>query len=236
MSEAARSPQAADATGAAVRAALGVGLAVSAYGVSFGALAVASGLDVWQTCVLSLLMFSGGSQFALVGVLASGGASAGPAAIASATLLGIRNGLYSMRMSPIIGGPWWRRLLAGHWTIDESTAVGTAQPTLRGQRIGFWVTGAVIYVGWNVTTLLGALLGDLVGDVRMFGLDAAAAAAFLGLLWPRLTARQPVVVAIAAAVVAAVLVPWLPPGLPVLAAALVAIVVGVTNLFGRSRA
>jgi len=219
-----------------VRAALGVGLAVSAYGVSFGALAVASGLDVWQTCVLSLLMFSGGSQFALVGVLASGGASAGPAAIASATLLGIRNGLYSMRMSPIIGGPWWRRLLAGHWTIDESTAVGTAQPTLRGQRIGFWVTGAVIYVGWNVTTLLGALLGDLVGDVRMFGLDAAAAAAFLGLLWPRLTARQPVVVAIAAAVVAAVLVPWLPPGLPVLAAALVAIVVGVTNLFGRRTA
>jgi len=216
-----------------VRAAFGVGLAVSAYGVSFGALAVASGLDIWQTCVLSLLMFSGGSQFALIGVLATGGAAAGPAAIASATLLGIRNGLYSMRMSPIVGGPWWRRLLAGHWTIDETTAVGTAQPTLRGQRVGFWVTGAVIYVGWNLTTLVGALLGDLAGDVRMYGLDAAAAAAFLGLLWPRLTSRQPVAVAVAAAVVAAVLVPWLAPGLPVLAAAVVAVVVGVTNLFGR---
>jgi len=216
-----------------VRAALGVGVAVSAYGVSFGALAVASGLDIWQTCVLSLLMFSGGSQFALVGVLASGGVAAGPAAIASATLLGIRNGLYSMRMSPVVGGPWWRRLLAAHWTIDESTAVASAQPTLRGQRVGFWVTGAVIYLGWNLTTLLGALLGDLVGDVRMYGLDAAAAAAFLGLLWPRLTSRQPVAVAIAAAVVAAVLVPWLPPGLPVLAAAVVAVVVGVTNVLGR---
>lgn len=222
-----------DATGAAVRAALGVGVAVSAYGLSFGALAVASGLDVWQACVLSLFMFSGGSQFALVGVLASGGAAAGPAAIAGATLLGVRNGLYSMRMSPIVGGPWWRRLLAAQWTIDESTAVATAQPTLRGQRIGFWVTGVVIYVGWNLTTLLGALLGDLLGDVRMFGLDAAAAAAFLGLLWPRLTARQPVAVAVAAAVVAAALVPWLPPGLPVLAAAAVAIAVGVTNLWGR---
>lgn len=216
-----------------MRAALGVGLAVSAYGVSFGALAVAAGLDIWQTCVLSLLMFSGGSQFALIGVLATGGAAAGPAAITSATLLGIRNGLYSMRMSPIIGGPWWRRVLAGHWTIDETTAVGTAQPTLRGQRVGFWVTGAVIYVGWNLTTLAGALLGDLVGDVRMYGLDAAAAAAFLGLLWPRLTARQPVAVAVAAAVIAAVLVPWLPPGLPVLAAAVVAIVVGVANVWGR---
>ncbi|HTN56947.1 MAG TPA: AzlC family ABC transporter permease [Protaetiibacter sp.] len=216
-----------------MRAALGVGLAVSAYGVSFGALAVASGLDIWQTCVLSLLMFSGGSQFALIGVLATGGVAAGPAAIASATLLGIRNGLYSMRMSPIIGGPWWRRVLAGHWTIDETTAVGTAQPTLRGQRAGFWVTGAVIYLGWNLTTLAGALLGDLVGDVRMYGLDAAAAAAFLGLLWPRLTSKQPVAVAVAAVVVAAVLVPWLPPGLPVLAAAVVAIVVGVTNVLGR---
>lgn len=229
-------PAAPDAAGAAVRAALGVGIAVSAYGLSFGALAVASGLDVWQACVLSLLMFSGGSQFALIGVIASGGVAAGPAAIASATLLGIRNGLYSMRMSPIVGGPWWRRLLAGHWTIDESTAVGTAQPTLRGQRIGFWATGAVIFVGWNLTTLVGALLGDLVGDVRMFGLDAAAAAAFLGLLWPRLTSRQPVAVAVAAAVVAAVLVPWLPPGLPVLAAAAVAIVVGLTNVLGRPTA
>jgi predicted branched-subunit amino acid permease len=231
-----RTPHAPDAVGAteaAVRAALGVGLAVSAYGVSFGALAVASGLDIWQTCVLSLLMFSGGSQFALIGVLATGGVAAGPAAIASATLLGIRNGLYSMRMSPIIGGPWWRRVLAGHWTIDETTAVGTAQPTLRGQRVGFWVTGAVIYLGWNLTTLAGALLGDLVGDVRMYGLDAAAAAAFLGLLWPRLTSKQPVAVAVAAVVVAAVLVPWLPPGLPVLAAAVVAIVVGVTNVLGR---
>ncbi len=236
MTAAERTPHAPDAVGAtaaAVRAALGVGLAVSAYGVSFGALAVASGLDIWQTCVLSLLMFSGGSQFALIGVLATGGVAAGPAAIASATLLGIRNGLYSMRMSPIIGGPWWRRVLAGHWTIDETTAVGTAQPTLRGQRVGFWVTGAVIYLGWNLTTLAGALLGDLVGDVRMYGLDAAAAAAFLGLLWPRLTSKQPVAVAVAAVVVAAVLVPWLPPGLPVLAAAVVAIVVGVTNVLGR---
>lgn len=216
---------------AAIRASVSVALAVSAYGISFGALAVAAGLDVWQACVLSLLMFSGGSQFALIGVVAGGGA--GPAAIAGAALLGLRNTLYAVRMGPIVGGPWWRRLLAAPFTIDESTAVGTAQPTLRGQRLGFWVTGAGIYVGWNLTTLAGALLGDLVGDVRQYGLDAAAAAAFLGLLWPRLRARQPVAVAIAAAVVAAVLVPALPPGIPVLAAAAVAILVGVTNVLGR---
>ena len=227
---------AASDTSTAVRASLAVGLAVAAYGVSFGALAVASGLDVWQTCVLSLFMFSGGSQFALIGVLASGGVAAGPAAITSAALLGVRNSLYSMRMAPIIGGPWWLKTIAAHWTIDESTAVSTAQPTLRGQRVGFWVTGAIIYVGWNLTTFLGALLGDLVGDVRMYGLDAAAAAAFLGLLWPRLRSLQPIAVAVGAAVVAAVLIPWVPSGVPVLAAAGVAVVVGLTNWLGKAKA
>ncbi len=215
------------------RASWAVGLAVSAYGVSFGALAVASGLDVWQACVLSAVMFSGGSQFALIGVLAAGGASAGPAAIAGATLLGLRNGLYAIRVSPIVGPGWAKRLLAGHLTIDESTAVATAQPTLEGQRIGFWATGAIIWIGWNLMTFAGALVGDLLGDVSAYGLDAAAAAAFLGLVWPRLRALQPIAVAVGAAVVAAVAIPALPPGLPVLVAALVAVVVGVPNLLGR---
>jgi predicted branched-subunit amino acid permease len=92
----------------------------------------------------------------------------------------------------------------------------------------------VIYVGWNLTTLLGALIGDQLGDVSRYGLDAAAAAAFLGLLWPRLKQLQPTVVAVGAAVVAAVLMPVLPAGVPVLAAALVAVVVGLTNLFGTT--
>ena len=230
-------PASADpADGVAIRASLSVGIAVSAYGLSFGALSVASGLDIWQTSVLSLLMFSGGSQFALIGVIAAGGAAAGPAAIGAAALLGARNTLYSIRMSPIIGPGWLKRFLAGWITIDESTAVGTAQTTLRSQRIGFWVTGVTIFIGWNLTTLLGALLGDLLGDVRQYGLDAAAAAAFLGLLWPRLRALQPVVVAVAAAVVATVLTPSLPPGLPILAAAAVAVVVGLFDWWGRKSA
>ncbi|MDJ0335370.1 AzlC family ABC transporter permease [Salinibacterium sp. G-O1] len=226
-----RAPRSAERA-AAIRASLGVALAVSAYGFSFGALSVASGLDIWQTCVLSLLMFSGGSQFALIGVLASGGAAAGGAAIAGAALLGTRNGLYALRIAPLIGGRWPRKLLAAHWTIDESTAVATAQPGLEGQRTGFWFTGGLIYLGWNLTTFVGALIGNQLGDVSQYGLDAAAAAAFLGLLWPRLKQLQPVVVAIGAAVVAAVLTPWLPPGIPVLMAAMVAVVVGVTNWWG----
>ncbi|TDL43764.1 AzlC family ABC transporter permease [Microbacterium oleivorans] len=211
------------------RDSLGVVLATSAYGISFGALAVTSGLDVWQTCVLSLLMFTGGSQFAFVGVIGGGGLPG--AAIASAGLLGIRNVAYGLRMSPVIGDGFWRRAAASHFTIDESTAVALAQPDAAARRVGFWVTGIGIYLGWNVTTLAGALLGDVLGDVKAYGLDAAAAAAFLALLWPRLRRRQAIAVGVAAAVVAAVLTPALMPGVPVLVAALVAIVVGWTNWF-----
>ncbi|WP_309102310.1 AzlC family ABC transporter permease [Microbacterium sp.] len=213
------------------REALGVVLATSAYGVSFGALAVAAGLDVWQTCVLSLLMFTGGSQFAFVGVFAAGGLAALPSAIASAALLGVRNAAYGMRMSPIIGSGFWRRAAAAHYTIDESTAVAIAQSEPRLRRVGFWVTGIGIYLGWNATTLVGALVGDVLGDPRTWGLDAAAAAAFLALLWPRLKQRQAIAVGIAAAVVAAAFTPLLMPGLPVLVAAVVAILVGWFNWF-----
>ncbi len=217
----------------AAREGVGVALATSAYGVSFGALAVASGLDIWQTCVLSLFMFTGGSQFAFVGVIGAGGLAAAPAAIASASLLGVRNVAYGMRMSPVIGDGFWRRAAAAQFTIDESTAVSLAQRTRHARTVGFWVTGVGIYIGWNLSTLAGALLGDVLGDPKAYGLDAAAAAAFLALLWPRLKRLQPIVVGIAAAVVATVLTPVMMPGLPVLLAAVVAIVVGWTNWLGR---
>lgn len=221
-------------TRAAWRQAVGVALATSAYGVSFGALAVASGLGVWQTCVLSLLMFTGGSQFAFVGVIAAGGVAAAPAAIASAALLGVRNAAYAVRMSPVVGRGFWRRLTAAQFTIDESTAVSLSFQTSAARRIGFWATGIGIYLGWNLSTLAGALLGDVLGDPRAYGLDAAAAAAFLALLWPRLRGRQPIAVGVAAAAVATMLTPALAPGLPVLIAAGVAIVVGWWNWFGQS--
>ncbi|MFZ9105841.1 MAG: AzlC family ABC transporter permease [Pontimonas sp.] len=206
---------------------LQVALAVSLYGVSFGALAVISGFTVAQTMVLSLLMFSGASQFALIGVIASGGASAGFAAVASAGLLGLRNGLYALRMSPIVGPGVVKRFVAAQLTVDESTAVGTAQPTLAANKAGFWTTALLLYAGWNIATLAGALLGDVLGDVRTWGLDAAAAAAFLGLVWPRLRAGEPIAVALGAGFVTALLLPALPAGVPILVVAALTIVLAL---------
>lgn len=204
-----------------------VGVAVSLYGISFGALAVALGFSVPQTAVLSLFMFSGASQFAFIGIIASGGVAAAGAAIASAGLLGVRNGLYALRMSPLVGAGFWKRAAAAQLTIDESTAVAIAQTDTRAARHGFWTTGLVIYVGWNLATLVGALAGNAIGDVRAWGLDAVAAAAFLALLWPRLTAREPIAVAFVAAVVTMVLIPVVPAGIPVLVVAVVSIGVAI---------
>lgn len=206
------------------REALGVSVATGLYGVSFGALSVAAGLSVVQTIVLSLIMFSGGSQFAFVGVVAAGGG--GPAAVATGALVGVRNALYGARMAPLLGVRGPRRLLAAQLTIDESTAVATAQSEQRAVREGFWWTGVGIYVLWNSFVTLGAFAGNALGDPRTWGLDAAAAAAFLALVWARLADPVARWVGLGAAVVALALTPVLPAGLPVLAAAAVAVVVG----------
>ncbi|WP_242448518.1 AzlC family ABC transporter permease [Cellulomonas sp. WB94] len=204
------SPDRSPAVREAIRQAVSVSLATGLYGVSFGALAVAAGLDLPQTAALSLLMFSGGSQFAFIGVLGPGGAVA---AVATAGLLGTRNGLYGPQVAPLLGAHGWRRPVAAQLTIDESTAVAAAQHDRAASRAGFWWTGIGVFVLWNVFTLVGALLGDALGDPRRYGLDAAAAAAFLGLVWPRLGTRVTQTAAGLAIVVALGLTPFVLAGL-----------------------
>jgi branched chain amino acid efflux pump len=208
------------------RQALSVGIATGAYGVSFGAVSVAAGLSVAQTCALSLLMFSGGSQFAFAGVAASGGDPL--TAVTTAALVGARNGFYGLQMATVLRTRGLRRLAAVQVTIDESTAVGSAQTAAHPgrpelARLGFWATGAAVFVLWNAATLIGALIGEILGDPRRYGLDAAAAAAFLALLWPRLRGVQARWIGVIAAVVALGAVPFAPAGLPVLIAGLVAL-------------
>lgn len=204
----------------AVRVGLSVAVATGLYGVSFGALGVAAGLTVLQVVALSALMFTGGSQFAYIGVLAGGGG--GAAALGAASLLGVRNAVYGMQVNRALRPRGWRRLLAAHVSIDESTATMVGQRDPDEQRRGFWTAGLGIYLLWNLCTLAGALLGDALGDPRRWGLDGAAVAAFLGLLWPRLSGREPVAIAVACALATVVAVPFVPPGVPILIAAAVA--------------
>lgn len=210
---------------AIVRDSLAVGLATGAYGTGFGAIAVASGLSVAQTCVLSLLMFTGASQFAFVGVVAAGGTPV--SASATALLLGSRNTLYGLRMAPLLGFRGVARFGAAHVLIDESTAMGVTRESQRAARTGFVSTGLAIFLLWNLFTLIGAIAGDLIGDPRRYGLDAAVGAAFLALLWPRLSVTRNLVVGLLAAALALVLVGVVPAGVPVLAAGGVALLAGL---------
>ena len=213
---------------------IGVGAATGLYGISFGALSVAAGLDLWQTMALSLLMFSGGSQFAFVGVVATGGGLV--PAILSAWLLGIRNGFYAIRMSPILSVGRWLRPVAAQLTIDESNAVSLSQePDRQKERSGFWLTGVAVFVFWNLFTLAGALLGSQIGDPSDFGLDAAAAAAFLGLIWPRLTQSRLLMLAILSSLTATFLANYLPAGIPVLLTTLLAFAFWLFGLKGRRK-
>ncbi|MEU9522758.1 AzlC family ABC transporter permease [Streptomyces sp. NPDC048224] len=205
---------------AVVRDALGVGVAVGLSGFAFGVTSAGSGLTLAQTCALSLLVFTGASQFALVGALAAGGNPL--TAAAGAFFLGVRNAFYGLRLSQLLALPRAVRPFAAQWVIDETTAVALAQPTRRSVRIGFTVTGLTLYVLWNLTTLLGALGAEAIGDTDTWGLDAAGPAVFLALLAPMLKDTTERTVAALAVLLGLGLLPVLPAGVPVLVAALAA--------------
>lgn len=207
------------------RTALSVALTVGLYGAAFGAAGVTAGFSILQTCLLSILLFSGASQFAVVGIMGAGGTAI--SAIATATLLGFRNALYGLQMAPILKVKGIRRVLAAQITIDESTAVATLQDNDEDRKRGFYLTGVGVYIFWNLFTFLGALGASAIGDPSVWGLDAAVPAAFLGLIWPRLKNKLQFIVSAIAIAWALLLTPITPAGIPIITTVLLAIVFGV---------
>jgi predicted branched-subunit amino acid permease len=206
-----------------IRDALGIGIASGAYALSFGAIATTAGLSLIQTVSLSVLMFTGASQLALVGVLGAGGSVW--AGAATAALLGSRNALYGLRLSGLLNVRGVRRLVAAQFVIDETTAMAIAREDEDEARFAFWATGVALFTLWNLGTLIGALATHALSNPKVLGLDAAPPAAFLALLAPRLRSREPIAIALAAGVVALVFLPFVPAGIPLLiVAALVALI------------
>ena len=215
--------------GSAVTGAVGIGIAVGVYGISFGVLAVASGLSPAQACVMSMLVFTGASQFAFVGVLAGGGGAV--AAMGPAVMLAVRNAAYGLSLTSILPARLRDRALAAHLVIDETTAMARAQSEPDAARRAFLATGVSVWVFWNAGTLAGALLGGGIGDPSTLGLDAMFPAAFLVLLAPQLRRPGAPVAAAAGVVIALALVPFAPAGVPIIAA-LAGVVPGVLTARG----
>ena len=203
-----------------VSASLTIGVAVGVFAIAFGVGAVSAGGTVLQACAMSLLVFTGASQFSAVSVVDAGGSTA--SALASAMLLAARNGVYGLTMSRDLDGSLGRRLVAAHLTIDESTAMATAQDEPDARRAAFWITGCAIFVFWNLGTLIGALAGEAI-DPETYGLDAAFPAAFVAMLVPHLRTRIGRVVALLGAVICLAFVPFAPIGVPILCASAAAL-------------
>lgn len=211
---------------ATVTQSLSVSFTVGLYGTAFGAAGIAAGFSILQTCLLSLLTFSGASQFAVVGVMGAGGSAL--SGIATASLLGIRNGLYGLRMAPILKVRGAKRLVAAQITIDESTGVAIGQEDLGvdAMKHGFWLTGFGVYIFWNLFTVAGALGARAMGDPSAWGLDAAVPAAFLGLVWPRLHGKFEKLLAMGAVFLSLILTPFVAAGVPIIATTLLAVIFG----------
>jgi len=211
-----------------------LGAAVGIFGVTFGVLASASGLSAFKATTMSLLVFTGASQFAAIGIVSSGGEPL--SALGTALLLAARNGVYSLSIAQTLPTNGLKRLIAAQLVIDETAAMSKAQPVPEVSREVFWVTGISVFIFWNAGTLVGVFAGQVVGDPLSWGLDAAFPAGFLALLLPHLSDRRKRLAALLGAVIAVISIPILPQGLPVLAAALGAVVAaGVGNKKGKRR-
>ena len=206
------------------RTSLSVAFTVGLYGAAFGAAGITAGFSILQTCLLSLLLFSGASQFAVVGIMGAGGSAA--SAIATATLLGFRNALYGLQLAPILKVTGLKRIIASQITIDESTAVSTLQSNDSDRKRAFYLTGFGVYIFWNLFTFLGALGASAIGDPSVWGLDAAVPAAFCGLVWPRLKDKRLFLISACAIILALLLTPITPAGIPIITTVLLAIFFG----------
>lgn len=200
---------------ALVRDVAALALAAFVIGVSFGAIAIATGLPAWLVAAMSVLVFAGGAQFLAVGLLAAGSPAG---ALLGGLLLNARHLPFGLAVADAIGRRWPARLLGSHLLIDESVAFAMAQADPARRRAAYWLSGAALFVMWNLGAGLGVLLGGTVADPDAFGLDAAFPAGLLALLGPSLRDPQTRRVAAVGAVIAVLTVPVLPAGVPVLLA------------------
>lgn len=199
--------------GRLVRDIAAVSVAVGFVGMSFGAIAVATGMPPWAVVGFSLVVFAGGSQFLAVALVAAGNPIA---AILGGLLLNARHLPYAMAIADVLAGGRTRRIVGTHLMIDETVAFALAQPDPPKRRAAYWLTGSLLFGCWQVGTVAGILIGSAVGDPTRYGLDAAFPAALLALLLPRLRERAGLRVGVIAAVVAVGSSFFVPPGLPVL--------------------
>ena len=192
--------------GDAARLAMGEGWPVLGttlvVGTTFGVVAKQAGLEPIEIASMSLLIFAGASQFAMVQLFSQ--AAPTPVVIVSVLFINLRHLLMATSLRPQLRRlPLASRLFAAFFLTDESFAMATGDFRRGGRSLAYYVTFAVsLYVLWNVATLGGIVLGGAIGDPRRFGIDFAITATFIGIVVLAIRRPADIVIALAAALVA----------------------------------
>ena len=107
-------------------------------------------------------------------------------------------------------------MLGCHIMNDESVVFGLSQPTPQQRKAAIWLCGIVVAVVWPLGAVLGSVMGKLLPDTEVIGLDAVFPAILLALVIPALKSRTTLTRASCGAAVSLLAVPFTPIGLPVL--------------------
>lgn len=177
------------------------------FGLVAGAAPVAAGLEVIHAVGLSVFLFAGASQLAVVDVLNSDGGVA--IAVLTALTINLRMLLYSASLAPALSAEsLGSRLRASYLLVDQAYALSVVRwdgSDDRRYRLPYYFAiGVLLWSSWQVTTVVGALVGSSVPDD--IPLDFAIPLVFLVLLVPVLDSRPALLAAAvggAAAVVSA---------------------------------
>ena len=174
-------------------------------GTTFGVVARQSGLQPLEIIAMSLLVFAGASQFAMVQLFSQAAPTA--VVIVSVLFINLRHLLMATSLRPHLGRlPIGWRLFAAFFLTDESFAMATGHFRRGGRSLAYYFTFAIaLFVLWNVATVIGVVVGGAIGDPRRFGVDFAITATFIGIVVLAIRHRVDIVIAMVAALVAGAL-------------------------------
>ena len=201
------------------------------FGIIFGTLATNNGLSVAAALGMSAIVFAGSSQFIAVGMIAAG--SGWMLVVLTTFIVNLRHLLYAVSLVPYVKPLSQRwKLVLGFWLTDEAFAIAIRryQERDRSPFKHWYYLGAALlmYGNWQLCTLLGITIGQMIPNAAEWGLDFAMSVTFIGMIIPYLKTK-PMGLAVIVAGVVALMAHQLPHQLGLIVAAIAGIGAGVLS-------
>ena len=204
-------------------------LAAIPFGIIYGALGQSTELSMWTVLAMSVFVFAGSAQFIAVGLVAS--ATSWPVIVLTTFFVNFRHLLYAANLLPHTKDFKQRvRLPMAFLLTDESFAVASNYLQQHGDKPNFnWYyfgAAGLMYLNWQLSTLVGMFIGQSIPDMANWGLDMAMVVAFIGIVVPCLHNRATLACALVAGGLSLITFDW-PHKTGLLFSASVAIIVAM---------